>query len=514
MRMDLQRWNQRREGLDAMKPRQLLRRRVIVFTMIIGTMVSILPGLRAQEDFETPVDTLKGFRPPAEIVPATDDQFLIDLGTALHLAESQNPRMALAREIVTESIAQHREARAMWLPTLNAGGNYHLHGGVVQTSFGEIRRLNSQSLYVGGGSNTVGTQTVAVPAVRIFAHVGDAYYLPLAARQMITVRSFESRTTDNTTLLEVCDRYLTLVAAEARREALLATLQEVSIVEHAQGVFARVGQEREADYHRAKTERLLLEIAEQQAQEDIAVAAAELSRVLHLDPSCRLITSSGPIELLDLVDKTAHIDVLVSQAQHLRPEVAARNAEIGAADSRLRNEQMRPWLPQLSAGFSGGAFGGGSNRQDLGVPSIYQTTAGRTDFDLWAFWTVQNLGAGNHAWQNIRRSERDQMIFSRALALAQIRREVTEQQAQARARRRAVDVAWTQLTAAEKGAQQELRRTRAGEALPIEALNNITRLNDARQRLLTSVIDYNRAELRLLVALGTNPHDVALSVNQ
>ncbi|WP_010582827.1 TolC family protein [Schlesneria paludicola] len=496
------------------KSRHPSRTCLTIVIMFIGVCLSNLTGLRAQEVFDTPVETMTGFKPPAEIIPHTDDQLMIDLGTALHLAESQNPRIALAREMVTESVAQHREARALWLPTLNAGGNYHLHGGVVQTSFGEIRRLNSQSLYVGGGSNTVGTQTVAVPAVRIFAHVGDAYYLPLAARQMVTVRSFESRTTDNVTLLEVCDRYLTLVASEARREALIATLQEVSIVERAQAVFARVGQEREADYHRAKTERLLLEVAEQQAQEDIAVAAAELSRVLHLDPSCRLVTSSGPIELLDLVDKHAHIDDLVGQAQHLRPEVAARNAEIGAADSRLRNEQMRPWLPQISAGFSGGAFGGGSNRQDLGVSSIYQTTAGRTDFDVWAFWTVQNLGAGNHAWQNIRRSERDQLIFSRALALAQIRREVTEQQAQARARRRAVDVAWTQLTAAEKGAQQELRRTRAGEALPIEALNNITRLSDARQRLLASVIDYNRAELRLLVALGTNPQDVAMSVNQ
>jgi len=51
-------------------------------------------------------------------------------------------------------------------------------------------------------------------------------------------------------------------------------------------------------------------------------------------------------------------------------------------------------------------------------------------------------------------------------------------------------------------------RTRAGEGLPLEALNNITRLNEARQQLLTAVIEYDRAELRLLVALGQSPQNV------
>lgn len=443
----------------------------------------------------------------ADILSPDVERMTIDLGAALQLAESQNPRMALAREIINESIAQHKEARALWLPNLAAGANYHYHTGVLQTSFGEIRQLNEQSVYFGGGSRTLAAESVAIPAVRIFAHVGDAFYLPLVARQMVTVRAFESKSVDNQTLLDVCDRYLNLVAAESRREALVASLHEVSMIEQAQGEFARVGQGREADYHRAKTERLLLQLEDQQAQEEAAIAAAELSRLLHMDPSIRLTSPAGPIELLNLVDKQCDIDTLVNQAQQFRPEITARTAEISAADYRLKNERMRPWLPQISVGFSGGAFGGGSNRQDLGVSSMYVTTAGRTDFDVWAFWTLQNLGAGNRSSQGIRGSERDQAVFVRALALAQIRREVTERLAQSRARRRAVDVSWNQLTAAERGAQEEIQRTRAGEALPLEALNNITRLNEARQQLLTSVIEYNRAEIRLLVALGQNPQN-------
>jgi len=442
------------------------------------------------------------------IVPPADCEMVIDLGTALRLAESQNPRIGLAREIVNEAIAHQTEARALLLPTLTAGTDYHLHTGVLQTSFGQIRQVDLQSLYLGGGTQTVGSQTVGIPAVRIFAHAGDAYYLPLAAGQMVTVRAYESHAVDNLTLLDVADRYLNLVAAEASREALLVSIRELGEIEQAQKVFARVGQGRDADYHRARADLLLMRLEEQKAQETAAVAAAELSRLLHLDPSVRLVTPAGPIEMLDLVDETADVEALVDQALHQRPEVISRSAEIGAAEYRWRDERMRPWLPLISVGFSGGAFGGGSNRQDLGVQSFYTTTQGRTDLDLWAIWTVQNLGAGNNALQGIRKAEREQAVFQRAMVLAQIRREVAERQIQARARRRTVAVTWTQLTAAERGAREDFLLTRSGEALPLEGLNSMTRLAAARQQLLTAVIEYNRAELRLFVAMGISPNNL------
>lgn len=471
--------------------------------VVMATGLSLLMSFSAATA-EPPTEELTVTR-PASVIPPYEDQMTIDLDTALRLAECQNPLIAYTREVVTEAIAQHKEARALWLPTLTAGSNYHLHSGVLQTSYGQIRRLNEQSVYVGGGTRTLAAESVAIPAVRIFAHLGDAYFLPLAAGQMVTARTFESHSVDNLTLLDVCDRYLTLLGAEARREVLQVSLIEINAIVQAQKVFARVGQGRDADYHRAKADLLLLELEEQQAQEEAAAASAELSRLLHLNPAVRLITPEGPIEVLDLIDKNRDVESLVEQALHLRPEVTSRSAEIGAAEYRFRSEQMRPWLPLLSVGFSGGAFGGGSNRQDLGVPNFYYTTSGRTDFDVWAIWTVQNLGAGNHAWQGIRKSERDQAVFQRALAMANIRREVTQAQAQLRARQRTITVSWKQLAAAERGAQEELIRTRSGDGLPLEALNSVLRLATARQQLLAAVIEADRAELRLFVSMGNNP---------
>lgn len=447
-----------------------------------------------------------------DVVPPADCEQVIDLETALRLAEVQNPRIGLAREIVCEALALHKQARALWLPTLTAGSNYHLHTGVLQTSFGQIRQINEQSIYFGGGARTLAAESVAIPAVRIFGHTGDFYYLPLAARQMVTVRNFESQAVDNLTLLDVAGAYLTLLNAQARRETLMVSIREVDQIEQAQKAFADAGQGRDADYRRARAESLLLRLEEQQSQEDAAVASAELSRLLHLDPSVRLVTPPGPIEMLELVDENMNEEAMVAQAFQFRPEVAARNAEIGAAEFRVRDEKMRPWLPTISAGFSGGAFGGGSNLQNLGVPGTFYALDGRTDLDLWAFWTVQNLGAGNHALQGVRTAERDAIVFQRALAFAAIRREVAERKAQALARRRSVAVTWKQLSAAERGAHEELLRTRAGEALPLESLNLMLRLANARQQLLNAVIEYDRAELRLFVALGASPASTAASV--
>src|SRR5262249_49476786 len=111
-----------------------------------------------------------------EVTPPPRAQCPIDLPTALQFAESQNPTIALGRQAIVEAVALQTAARGLMLPTLNAGSNYHMHQGVLQTSFGEIRNLNEQALYVGGGARTLAAETVLVPAVRIFSHLGDAIY--------------------------------------------------------------------------------------------------------------------------------------------------------------------------------------------------------------------------------------------------------------------------------------------------------------------------------------------------
>ena len=324
-------------------------------------------------------------------------RYTIDLTTALQLATSVNPRIGLVHESVREALALELGARAMLLPTLTAGTNYHLHSGPLQTSFGQIRSLDEQSIYFGGGARTLAAETIAIPAVRVFAQLGEAVYAPLAACQVVAQRNASAHAVSNLTLLDVATQYLSLTRAETRAEALRLSLKQFGEIARLTKSFATTGQGRYADFHRARSHALLILMELQQAEEEAAVSSAELSQLLRLDQSVQLETPVAPLELIVLVPPDADVNYLVDIAQARRPEVKAVGATIGAAEARVKQEIVRPWLPTLSVGFSGGGFGGGSNRQDLGVSSFYQATGTRTDFDVFAFWQLQNMGVGNRS---------------------------------------------------------------------------------------------------------------------
>ena len=97
---------------------------------------------------------------------------------------------------------------------------------------------------------------------------------------------------------------------------------------------------------------------------------------------------SGPLVPLNLVALETPTEELVQVAIQQRPDLAARSAEIGQAEYTVKEEIGRPLLPTLWLGFSGGAFGGGSNL----VPPLVGNFGGRTDFDVRLYWTFLNIG--------------------------------------------------------------------------------------------------------------------------
>ncbi len=315
------------------------------------------------------------------------DSRVIDLPTALRLADRVNPEIGISRQAILESLANQQQARALLLPTITGGTNYHLHNGNLQRPDGSILGLSQQALYFGGGAQAIGTQTVAYPAIRVFAHLGDAFFEPLAARQQTAVRRFDAGATFNSTLLSVSTGYLGLMAAEAQLEVLHRSQTDALEVVRITANFARAGQGRLADADRTATEAALIASQIQRAQELVAVASADLTRLLSLDPSTRLKTVGGPIPILLLVDPKCQLDQLLAVALRQRPEVAARNARVAEMQTRSRQERTRPWLPTISVGFSAGDFGGGSNFTN----PTFGNFGARTDFDVIAFWTAQNL---------------------------------------------------------------------------------------------------------------------------
>ena len=162
---------------------------------------------------------------------------------------------------------------------------------------------------------------------------------------------------------------------------------------------------------------------------------------------------------------------------------------------------VRPLLPVVSVGFSGGAFGGGSNR----AASDFGPLTGRTDFDVLAAWSVENLGFGNRA--RVRRADSGvaQAVLAFDLTAAAVRREVAEAHAQVQAEARQIETTTAALAVAEDGFRLESERIKQAQGRPLEALDSFRQLLDARLGLLRAVVAFDTAQFRLFAAVGSTP---------
>jgi outer membrane protein TolC len=435
------------------------------------------------------------------VIPVAASERSIDLPAALELAGAENATIALAREAVRASLALELQAHALALPSLDAGANLNEHWGNLQSAGGTIEDVQRQALYFGNGAGVVGAGTVGVPGVRLVAHVADALFAPASAREEVAARRFYAAAVRNLILLDVVRAYFGLIGAEAKLAALHQSQGELGEVVRVTVNWAKAEEGRKGDADRAQSDALLLQLEEQHVQEEAAVAASELARLLEIDPSVRLRGPGGALPLVELVNPEADLERLVTIAVSANPEIAARTAEVAAAESRLRQEQVRPFVPFLAVGFSAGQFGGGGDRTDVRFGHF----DGRTDLDALAVWTLENFGIGNRAAQRQRRAEVDERLAERLEAVDRVRRETAEAIADGAAHRLAVDVARKEMATATSSYREDLLRIRNKEGRPIEVLISANQLATARLNFIRAIIEHDIAQFRLHVALGQPP---------
>lgn len=471
-----------------------------------GRVVTVQAAGEAAQKLPRPAELTPNLAEAPPALPLPSQMLPIDLCTALRIAESDNPTIGITRQAIQEALAEQQQANALLLPSLRVGTNYHNHQGILQNSFGKMRHVREQSLYAGGGARTLAAETIGFPMVQLLSPLADALFEPLVARRLVAVRSAQADATANATLLEVTSRFLELVTAEAELAAVKRSEGELHEVVELTAAFAKAGRAREADASRARGAAQLLHAEEQAVEERVAVASAKLAEVLNLDTAVRLQSPAGKTGLLQLVPFPSELEELVREAQASRPELAAVGAEIARRDVQVRQEKWRPFLPTLAIGYSTGTFGGGTNRVDIvPVRPGFGKFGSRADFDVLAYWTALNMGAGNVARHNERRAQRAQAGAERLRLLNLVRQQVVSATGRTEAGMRRVEAAREQVRTAEEGFASDIRRIRGGEGLPVEVLNSVERLVAARRNLIESLLEYNRGQMEIFVALGRRP---------
>jgi outer membrane protein TolC len=446
-----------------------------------------------------------------------DEANPIDLASALRLAGIENPEILLARERVTEAVALRQLAAAQFLPTLNAGTNVDTHTGPLQRSNGEILEVNRGALYLGLGVNAVGAGTVNIPGLVWNGNLSETYFRALVARQIVRAREFGSVAVRNDVLLRVASAYLELLRAEGHLAIARKNYSEAAEVARVTDNYARAKEGRRSDADRAAAVLAQRQIEITEAENATLLATARLAQLLSLDPSIRLQATDGWVVPAPIVPDPVPLPELIAIAVTQRPELQERRAMIRAALLELQGARLLPFSPHLIVGYSAGTFGGGSNLASEGVTLangsvLRQPRFGsfddRQDFDVVLYWTLRNLGVGNLALVRLARSNLRSEQLRELETLDRVRAEVAAAYARSHARFAQIETGEHGVERSSQAYAEDLRRTRNREGLPIELLDSLRLLGRSRYEYLDAIVDYNRAQFELYVALGQPPADV------
>ncbi len=236
-------------------------------------------------------------------------------------------------------------------------------------------------------------------------NVTDAVFTPLAKRQDARGQQANVQTATNDTLTAVAVAYFD--AQEARAD--LASIDEVArmvadLVRRTEKLVPDFAPE--VELARVRAIQKNIEQGRSVARMQWRIVSAELGRVLRLNSTVVVQPLEPPHLRVTLIPPATPPDEMIPVALRFRPELSQYQAQIAAAEERLRQERFRPFLPTVvmrggatptpyPLGMGGFAGGSGDNLSNM---------TGRVDWDLEAIWELKNLGFGNAALIRERRA--------------------------------------------------------------------------------------------------------------
>jgi outer membrane protein TolC len=433
--------------------------------------------------------------PGGPLLPPNVEVRDVTMANVLASVAGRNPQVGFATQRYAEAYARLIAARVLWLPAINAGVGWNNHAGPVQGSDGVVINAARSSLTAGLGVQTIGAGSPVVPGLFANFHAADAIFQPRIANRAAAARDAAVRTTVNNLLLDASVAYLDLLRAHQLYAITVDIRGHAEELARATADFARTGQGNEADADRAATEWSIRQNEVVRAEEEIQVASARVVELLNDDPRFFLRPLEPAIAPVELVPLDTPLQTLLPTGLTNRPELAEAQHLVGEAVHRYRLEKASPWLPNFLVGSSYAGFGGGNGSQ-------IDNTAGRFDLDAIAYWQVRSLGVGEYAARRETRARYEQTRFEQVRVVNLVNREIVEANAQVQARHRQIAISQQAVERAVASFDRNLRRVRDLQGLPIETLQSIQALDQARREYLRALVDYNTAQFRLQRALG------------
>jgi outer membrane protein TolC len=435
----------------------------------------------------------------------------IDLASALRLAGVRDLDIATARQQVLQALGELDEARGLWLPSLFTGPTYYRLDGQVQAINGQILTVDRGSLFLGTTASLANSFPAAPPGSGFpplntlsgVLRISDAIYGTRAARRVIAANEAGVQVATNNALLAVSEAYFDLQLAAGTLAIAREAAGNAEALAGITGTYARAGAGLEADHRRTLTELRSRKRSVRLAVGQLEVASADLVRPLLLDPHI-LVAPVEPAEVvIRLISDDVALDDLICQGWQNRPELARARELVAAAVFRLKQAKLRPFVPSLALTYSGGGFGGGQN-------SFFGNFSTRGDFAASLFWELRGLGLSDRGNWRVADAQRHTADIELVRVQAQVANDVVTAYKARRAAAEAMDDTRESVAEAIESLKLNLANIRRGAGLPgatrpIEVLQPIQALAQARMDYLSAVLVYNRAQFRLYRAVGHAP---------
>ncbi len=432
--------------------------------------------------------------PPPVSSPPTDVVGM-DLSTALGMVGSDHPTVGSARWRVQEAYARVDQAKALWLPSIQAGLGFHRHDGNYQASDGSIVDVNRNSFQYGLGTAATGAGTTPQPGVVAQFHLADAIFQPRVATKEAWAQSHASDAEVNQQLLLVANAYLDWLQALQVTQILGETESRMAGLAKLTDDFAQTGQGLQADADRLATELTLVEGRRIEAAEQVEVAAARLAQLISMEHNRQLVPLESNVVPVDLLVNDLDKPTLIATGLSNRPELKEARSLVAAACSRYQREKFAPLVPSVLLGFSTGGFGGGLGNNLDNIDSRY-------DLDAVLTWQTRNLGFGERAARRRAGAQMQAAKFETLQVMDEVARQIIQSHAQVSHRQQRITVTERAIATAEDSYQRNLRRIRDGSGLPLEVLQSVHAAEQAARAYLDAVIEYNQAQFDLQWALG------------
>jgi outer membrane protein TolC len=330
--------------------------------------------------------------------------------------------------------------------------------------------------------------------------ISDAIYQVRSARRVIAANQAGVTVTTNNALLAASEAYFDLQLAAGTLAIAREAAGNAEDLAGLTGTYARSGAGLEADHRRILTEFRGRQRAVRGAAGQLKIASAELIRRLVLDPHVVVAPVEPAEAVIRLVADDVPLDDLICQGWRGRPELARARELVEASVLRLKQAKLRPFVPSLAVSYSGAGFGGGAN-------STLGNFGGRNDLAASLFWDLRGLGVIDLAAVRRQSAAKRTADIDLVRVQAQVANDVVASSEARAAAAAQMEEAREAVAEAVQSLELNLTNIRRGAGLPgatrpIEVLQPIQALAQARAEYLGAVLAYNRAQSRLYRALG------------